>query len=187
MTETGADIALLLAASRAGDESARQALYAAVHRELSAIAAFLLRREGRAVSLQTADLVNEAALRLLQSGALPAREKAHFLSIAARAMRNVLVDAARRRDADKRRRVAVTLNTDAGAEDRPFELLALEAALARLKAVDPERAEIVVMRYYGGMTTEEIAAHLGVSESTVKRAWRAACAWLKGAMDDERS
>ena len=177
------DIIKLLAASRSGDHAAQGRLDAAVYGELSAIAAILLRREGRPISLSTSDLVNEAAVRLLASAEAPPADRAHLLALCARVMRHVLVDAARKRVAEKRRKITVTLNTEDGAhQDNPMELMALETALLRLKVIDPERAEIVVMRYYGGMTTEEIALVLGVSESTVKRAWRAACAWLKEAM-----
>ncbi len=174
----------MLTASRAGDEAARARLDEAVYGELSSIASILLRREGRALTMATHDLVNEAALRLLQSAEAPPVERAHFLALSARVMRNVLIDAARKRAAEKRRKITVTLNTEHGAHhDNPMELVALETALVRLKALDSERAEIVVMRYYGGMTTEDIALVLGKSESTVKRSWRAACAWLKDAME----
>lgn len=180
------EIVSLLAASRNGDEAARARLDEAVYGELSSIASVLLRREGRAISMATHDLVNEAAVRLLQSAEAPPEERAHFFALSSRIMRNVLVDAARRRAAEKRRKITVTLNTDHGApQDNPMELVALETALMRLKAIDPDRAEIVVLRYYGGMTTEDIALALGKSESTVKRSWRAACAWLKEAMEDD--
>lgn len=176
----------LLAASRKGDEAARARLDEAVYSELSAIASLLLRREGRAMSMATHDLVNEAAVRLLQSSEAPPEERAHFFALSARIMRNVLVDAARKRAAEKRRKITVTLNTEHGApQDNPMELVALETALMRLKAIDPERAEIVILRYYGSMTTEDIALALGKSESTVKRSWRAACAWLKEAMEND--
>ncbi|MFC2954116.1 ECF-type sigma factor [Marinicaulis aureus] len=176
----------LLAASRNGDEAARARLDEAVYGELSAIASHLLRREGRAISMATNDLVNEAAVRLLQSAEAPPAERAHFFALSSRIMRNVLIDAARRRAAEKRRKITVTLNTDHGApQDNPMELVALETALMRLKAIDPDRAEVVVLRYYGGMTTEDIALALGKSESTVKRSWRAACAWLKEAMEND--
>lgn len=176
----------LLTRSREGDEDARARLDEAVYAELFAIASGLLRREARPISLLTSDLVNEAAMRLLQSADALPEDRAHFLALSARVMRNILVDAARRRAAEKRRKITVTLHADVqGAQENPMELIALETALIRLKAIDAERAEIVVMRYYGGMTTEEIALVLGVSDSTVKRSWRAACAWLKEAMTDD--
>lgn len=186
MTGDGGDIGMLLARSREGDEAARARLDETVYAELLLIASRLLRREARPVSLLTSDLVNEAAMRLLQSPHTLPAERAHFLALSARVMRNILVDAARRRAADKRRKITVTLHPDLQDEQHnQAELIALETALIRLKAIDPERAEIVVLRYYGGMTTEEIALVLGVSDSTVKRAWRAACAWLKEAMSND--
>ncbi|WP_428410074.1 ECF-type sigma factor [Hyphococcus sp.] len=186
MTKGPEDIVSLLAASRKGDDAARARLDEAVYGELSAIASALLRREGRAISMATHDLVNEAALRLLQSAEAPPEERAHFFALSARIMRNVLIDAARKRAAEKRRKITVTLNTEHGApQNNPMELVALESALMRLKAIDPDRAEIVVLRYYGGMTTEDIALLLDTSESTVKRSWRAACAWLKEAMEND--
>lgn len=185
MAEGSNGIIALLEASRAGDEEANIRLDAAVYSELSAIASILLRREGKPVSLATSDLVNEAAVRLLQSADAPPAERAHFMALSARIMRNVLVDAARKRGAEKRRKITVTLHTEQPAQrENPMEIVALETALMRLKAIDPERAEIVVLRYYGGMTTEDIALSLGISESTVKRSWRAACAWLKEAIED---
>lgn len=179
------EIQTLLAASREGDKAARDALFEVVHRELSAIAAFLLRGEHQARTLATGDLVNEAVLRLLQTPEAVAEDKAHFLSIAARVMRQVLIDAARKRNADKRQVVAVTLteNCADGEEAVQFEFQALETALARLRMIDAQRADIVIMRYYGGMSIQEIALDLGVSESTVKRSWRAARAWLRDAIE----
>ncbi len=185
MSDGDNDIVTLLTQSRGGDEAARARLDEAIYAELFVIASGLLRRELRPISLLTSDLVNEAAMRLLQADALP-EDRAHFLALSARVMRHVLVDAARRRAAEKRRKITVTLHADVqGAQESPMELIALETALIRLKAIDAERAEIVVMRYYGGMTTEEIALVLGVSDSTVKRSWRVACAWLKEAMTDD--
>ncbi|MEZ5893262.1 MAG: ECF-type sigma factor [Parvularculaceae bacterium] len=182
-----AGFAGLVTASRSGDMAARSRLDEAIYAELYAIAQILMRREAPRVSFSSSDLVNEAALRLLQSAEAPPEDRAHFLALSARVMRNVLIDAARRRAADKRRKVTVTLHTDqADAAANPMELIALETALMRLKAIDPERAEIVIMRYYGGMTTEEIALVLGLSDSTVKRAWRAACAWLKEAIEHDK-
>lgn len=177
-------ISYLLENWRAGDDEAKEELFNAIHLELYKIASFLLRREGRPISLSTGDLVNDATLRLLQSNDISSTDKAHFLALAARVMRHVLIDAARKRHAEKRRKIAVTLTSNEIANDLyPFEFQALETALLRLKAIDPDRAEIVVMRYYGGMTSEEIGQVIGVSEATVKRSWRVARAWLRGAIE----
>ncbi|WOI54422.1 ECF-type sigma factor [Parvularcula sp. LCG005] len=187
MTATEPDFLDRLRASRAGDAEAQAVIYDMIHRELSAIAAYLLRREYGRISMLTGDLVNEAVLRLLQSPVSSADDKAHFLSIAARVMRQVLVDAARRRGAEKRRKITVTYSASAEvAQDNAVELQALETALLRLRVIDPERADIVIMRYYGGLSTDEIASAMGVSESTIRRSWRATRAWLKGAIEDDQ-
>lgn len=186
MTENTENIVVLLEKWRDGDIAAREILFAAIHAELSQIAAFLLRREADNISISTGDLVNEATLRLLRSGETTPTDKAHFLALSARVMRHVLIDTARKREAEKRRKITVTLTGNEHVVDvKPFEFQHLETALIRLKAIDPDRAEIVIMRYYGGMTFEEIAQATDVSESTVKRSWRATRAWLRGAMTDD--
>ena len=177
-----------LRAANAGDEAAQKAVYEDVHAELSRIAGALLRREGPRASISAGDVVNEAVVRLLAGDAVDANDRAHFLAIAARVMRQVLADAGRRRGAEKRRKITVTFTENAGdavaAVKSPYDAQALETALIRLAAIDPARAEIVAMRYYGGMTSEEIAIVRGVSEATVRRSWRATRAWLKEALDD---
>lgn len=185
MSESTVNIIELLEAFQAGDANAGERLFSALHDSLHDIAYFLKRRDFGPVSLSTGDLVNEAVVRLLQSD-ISAQDKAHLLALCARVMRNALVDAARRRNADKRRKITVTLNGQEVAEDgQSVNVQKLETALIRLKAIAPDRAEIVILRYYGGMTLEEIGAVLGVSESTVKRSWRASRAWLREALEDE--
>lgn len=185
----GGDFLDRLRAANAGDADARAAVFEDVHAELSRIAGALLRREGGRVSVSAGDVVNEAVVRLLSGRAVDANDRAHFLAIAARVMRQVLIDAGRRRGAGKRRKITVTLTDSAeGAAERaggaPYDAQALETVLIRLSAIDPQRAEIVAMRYYAGMTSEEIGLVLGVSEVTVRRSWRATRAWLKEALDD---
>ncbi|MEO1013803.1 MAG: ECF-type sigma factor [Pseudomonadota bacterium] len=175
-----------LRAANAGDERAKADVYEAAHAELSRIAGALLRREGGPVSFSVGDVVNEAVVRLLTTPVADVSDKAHFLAIAARVMRQVLVDAGRRRGAEKRRKITVTLTAGADAPaDAPLDAQRLETVLIRLAAIDPQRAEIVTMRYYAGMTSEEIGCVLGVSEATVRRSWRATRAWLKEALNDD--
>ncbi len=175
-----------LRAANAGDADARAEVYEAAHAELSRIAGALLRREDGPVSFSVGDVVNEAVVRLLTSPAASVSDKAHFLAIAAKVMRQVLIDAGRRRGAEKRQKITVTLTPDAETPaDVPYEAQRLETVLIRLAAIDPQRAEIVTMRYYGGMTSEEIGCVMGVSEATVRRAWRATRAWLKEALDGD--
>ncbi|MBI1394075.1 MAG: sigma-70 family RNA polymerase sigma factor [Alphaproteobacteria bacterium] len=180
---------LRLRAANAGDAVAQAAVYEDAHAELSRIASSLLRREGGPVSVSVGDVVNEAVARLLAGRSVDANDRAHFLAIAARVMRQVLVDAGRKRGADKRRKITVTLTDGVdganGPNGAPYDAQALETALIRLSAIDAQRAEIVAMRYYGGMTSEEIGLVLGMSEATVRRSWRATRAWLKEALDGE--
>ncbi|MEE9329695.1 MAG: ECF-type sigma factor [Parvularculaceae bacterium] len=174
-----------LAAWQQGDEAARNALIASIHAELGAISRMLMRGEQRRISIATDDLVNEALVKVLQSNSLKINDRAHLLALCASVMRHTLVDAARRRGRGKRG-IAVTLATGQELIDEPdVDLLSLEHALLRLKAIDPGSAELVEMRYFGGMTMEDIAEVLDVSPSTVKRSWRAARAWLKGAIQND--
>ena len=133
-------------------------------------------------TLNTTALVHEAYLKLSRSGTLEVTDRAHFFAVAARAMRQILVDAARRQMAQKRGGDApplVTLDESLYHQPiRPDQLLALDEALARLDAADPRRARVVEHRIFAGLTSDETAALLGVSRPTVERDWRAARAWL---------
>lgn len=169
-----------------GDETARNRLIELVHGELETIASHVLRGEQRCISLVTGDLVNEAILKVLQLREVRLNDRAHLLALSARVMRRVLIDAARRRNAGKRDGQRVTLAADAGGPVGPtMDLMALERALVRLSALDVERARIVEMRYFAGMSLEEVAAVLQVSPATVKRSWMVARAWLREAMDND--
>lgn len=172
----------LLVAWRGGDTAARDELFDLVYRELRQISAALLRSE-RNSSLSTGDLVNEAVLRLIRLDRIEWADKAHFLALSARAMRRALVDHARKKRTDKRHHDKVTLMTQVhGGGMEKLELDRLDKALIRLQAIDPERAEIVELRYFGGLSLEEVAEVMGTSDSTVKRHWRVARAWLADAL-----
>jgi RNA polymerase sigma factor (TIGR02999 family) len=171
----------LLQRSRGGDGPAVSELVPLVYGELRRIAARSLRRERPGHTLQATALVHEAYLRLLKDEHLSFQNRAHFLGIAARAMRQILVEHARARDADKREggRRRITLDEAVAASaTREVDLLALDEALERLAALDDRHARIVELRFFGGLTNEEAAEALGVSVATVKRAWTAARAWL---------
>lgn len=145
------------------------------------MAARQLRRERPGHTLQPTALVHEACLRLLKDERLSFQDRAHFLGIAARAMRQILVEHARARDAAKRggARQRVTLQEHLAPVEGPsLDLLAVHEALDRLATLDPDHARIVELRYFGGLTNEETAAAIDVSPATVKRAWTVARAWL---------
>lgn len=185
--DTKASIKTLLSNWRNGDMSARDRLFDLLYSDLRQVSAALLRNESNA-SLSTGDLVNEAAIRLMRLDQIEWADKAHFLALAARAMRRVLIDHARKKNSNKRQHQKVTLISRFGAAgvDR-VELDVLEKSLIRLNLIDPEKVEIVEMRYFGGMTLEDIAEVKNVSLSTVKRNWRIARAWLLDALNEARS
>jgi RNA polymerase sigma factor (TIGR02999 family) len=171
----------LIEQARGGDAPALEQLVPLVYNELRRLAARYMRRERAGQSLQATALVHEAYLRLLKDADLSFENRAHFLGIAARSMRQILVEHARARDADKRggERRRITLD-EAVAAGQPLDvdLLAVDMALERLAQHDPHQARIVELRFFGGLTNEETAEALGISPATVKRSWAVARAWL---------
>lgn len=163
---------------QAGDRQAGNRLFGELQRELDLIAAAKLAGEKNS-SLSTGDLVNEAVIRLSRLKKIDLQDKAHILALASRVMRQVLVDHARKRDSGKRSHNKVTLVTNVGVWDRPIELLTLDWLLDELKEMDQERADIVEMRFFGGMSIADIALVLELSEATVKRRWVSTRAWLQ--------
>jgi RNA polymerase sigma factor (TIGR02999 family) len=179
------DITGLLGALRAGDRSALGRLVPLVHGELHAAAHRQLLRARPGDTLGTTALVNETYLKLADAGAVSLRDRAHFFAVAAMAMRQIIVDYARRSQAQKRGGGAdvVTLNQDLLAAPRkPEEFIALDEALTRLAAVAERPARVVELRYFGGMSVEDTAAVLEISPRTVKREWQKARAWLYDAL-----
>lgn len=175
------EVTRLLAAVRAGDDAAVDRLFPLVHGELRAIAARLLRREAPGHTLEPTELVHEAYLRLAAAGPGGAENRAHFLGIAARAMRHLLVDHARRRKSAKRGGGVVPLRVSSaqvGINLDSDELLALDDALDRLSELEPRLRQVVECRFFGGLTEEETAAALNVTSRTVQRDWAKARAWL---------
>lgn len=156
-----------------------------VYDELRRLAASYLRRERPGQTLQATALVNEAFVRLSQEHGKPFENRTHFLAIAALSMRQILVQRARARHADKRGGGAERITLDesiAGApvsENDGVDVLALDEALTRLAAFDPQQARLVELRYFGGLTIEETAETLEISPATVKRQWVLARAWLR--------
>lgn len=178
-----ASVTDLLAAARGGDAGALDRVYALAYEELRGLARAV--RRGRSNSLTTTAIVHEAYLKLIPSRTLEWKDRRHFFGVAARAMRQVLVDAARRRMAAKRGAGAlpITLPEDVHSGPvGPTELLDLHAALERLEAMDRRLARMVELRFFAGLSVEDTAQTVGVSTATVKRDWRAARAWLAHAL-----
>ncbi|MCU0627143.1 MAG: sigma-70 family RNA polymerase sigma factor [Gemmatimonadaceae bacterium] len=179
------DVTQLLSAWSAGDRAALDALLPAVYAELRRQADRVLRHQASGHTLQPTALVHEAWLRLVAQRPAQLEGRAHFVAVAARCMRQVLVDAARARNADKRGGGvhAVTLDPQAdlpaGTGETGLDILALDEALARLATIDPQQARLVELRYFVGLTLDETAAALGVSAATVSREWAVARRWLR--------
>jgi RNA polymerase sigma factor (TIGR02999 family) len=177
----------LVARVRAGDREARDELFTVVYDELRLKARLELARAGRA-SLSTTVVLHEAYVKLRGAERLTPEDQGHFMRIAARAMRSVIIDRARRRLSKKRGgdQQLVDLNGVEVAGDAQAEsLVALDDALLRLEGEDPRLAEVVHLRYFAGMSIAETAAALGVSERTVKRDWRLARAILHAELTDD--
>lgn len=175
---------LLLAWGR-GDAGAFDRLVPLVHDELRRLARRYMRRERPDHTLQATALVNEAYLRLIAASRVRFQNRAHFFAIAARVMRQILVDFARSRRASPRGGAGQVTLDDAlvpWSVRRP-DLVALDEALQRLEVVHPRKSHVVELRYFGGMTLDEAATVLGISRDTVKRDWRFAKLWLLRELD----
>jgi RNA polymerase sigma factor (TIGR02999 family) len=175
------DVTRMLLDWSQGNQEALDRLMPLVYDELRRLARRCLRREPSGHTLQATALVNEAYLKLIQQSDVQWQNRAHFFAIAARLMRRILVDHARRHQASKRGGMVHRLPLDEALdvpEAQEVDLIALEEALIELARLDPEQCRIVELRFFGGLTVEEIAEVLGVSISTVKREWIMAKAWL---------
>lgn len=180
MPETGA-VSGLLRAWGNGDVEAREKLMPLVYAELRRRAAAYLNREREDHTLQPTALVHEAYLRLVGQQRVVWQNRAHFYGVAAQTMRRILVDHARGRGRDKRFGAAIRVSLDdrlPGVQPADCEMLLLDRALGELAALDPRQAQIVELRYFGGLTEREIASVLDVSRSTVTREWVIAKGWL---------
>jgi RNA polymerase sigma factor (TIGR02999 family) len=174
----------LLVAWRQGDDAALARLLPLVHTELREIARRCMSGERPGSTLQATALVNEAFLRLIDVKRVDWQNRAHFMAMAARLMRRILVDAARARQAEKRggQQIRVTFDEALPGVDRGADLLRLDDALAALRAVDERKGQVVELRFFGGLSLEETAQALGVSTKTVARDWEFAKAWLQREM-----
>lgn len=177
-----AQTTILLTQAQAGDARAAERLAPQVYEELRRLAAVYLRGERPDHTLQPTALVHEAYLRLIDASRVDWCDRAHFFRTAARAMRRVLVDHARARGAEKRagawQRITLAgLDPESAGPD--FELLALDELLERLAVLHERHAQVVELRFFGGLTIAETAVALGVSETTVEDDWAMARAWLQ--------
>jgi RNA polymerase sigma-70 factor (ECF subfamily) len=164
-----------------GDSRALERLTPAVADELKRIARRSMRRERGGHTLQTTALVNEAYLRLVDVSGVAWTDRAHFFAISARIMRRILVEAARARMAEKRggEALRVTFDENLPAPTRESELVALDEALEALAQFDQRKAKMVELRFFGGLSVQETAHVLGISEQSVHRDWRLARSWLQ--------
>jgi RNA polymerase sigma factor (TIGR02999 family) len=174
------DITQVLKRWSQGDRTAGDELMNRVYAQLRQIAQIRLSGERPDHTLQPTALVHEAWLKIVQGEAVPWQDRVHFIAVAARAMRQIIIDNGRRRRASKRQMpdTPTLLLQAAGQADQSVDLMALDQALERLEALDERQARVVELRYFGGLTTDEIAQVMDVSTATINRCWRAARSWL---------
>jgi len=164
-----------------GNKAALDRVIPLVYQELRRLAHRQMRRERTGDTFQTTALINEAYLRLVDYARVRPRDRAHFFAIAAQAMRRILIERARSRRSTKRGSGAEKVSLDEVADvshERAADLVALDEALTKLALIDPRKAQIVELKYFGGMTIEEAAEVLEVSTPTVERDWHMAKIWL---------
>ena len=184
-----AEITQLLRAWQGGDPAALEKLTPLVYSELHRVAQRVMYRENPAASLQATALVHEAYLRLVNVADVNWHDRAHFFAVSARMMRRIVVDAVRARTAEKRGGgvVKVDLDESVDASDgRGPELIALDDALDALARFDARKAQVVEMRFFGGLSVEESAAVLKISPESVMRDWKLARAWLMREVSDKQ-
>lgn len=188
-TPSSNDVTQLLLDWGNGNEAALDDLIPLVYAELHRLAGRYMGREGRGHTLQTSALINEAYLRLVDQKRMQWQNRAHFFGVAARLMRQILVDHARSRSRAKRGGGAqmVSLAEQSVISKEIEDVIALDDALKNLSEMDPRKSQIVEMKFFGGLTTEEVAEVLNVTTRTVEREWRKAKAWLYKAVTGDKS
>lgn len=183
----GVHVVELLAAIRRGEAGAADQLFSLLYPDLRRMAHARLRRSGHLTLLDTTGLVHEAYMRLFKAGTLEAGDRGQFMAYAARVMRSVVVDFVRRRAADRRGGDVVHVELDesaAGLSDpRELEVMRIDEALEELAAIDERLVRVVEMRYFAGMTEEQVAEALGLSRRSVTRDWEKARLFLAAALD----
>jgi len=180
-SESG-EITQLLANMKLGNADAEARLISLLYRDLRRVAGSHMRNERADHSLQPTALVHEAYLRLRKVHSIDWQSRSHFLAVAAHTMRQILVDHARAKHAGKRglewNQVSIEVGELSAALESSVDMVVLDEALGRLETFDQRQAKVVEMRFFGGLSEDEIGAQLGISERTVKREWRIAKAWL---------
>ena len=190
MRRSSQEITRLLVAWNRGEESALAQLTPLVHGELRRLARSYLRRERGNHTLQTDALVNEAYLRLIDLSRVEWRDRVHFLALSARLMRRILVDYARSKNYQKRGGAVLRIPLDEAQDftiNRSADLVALDEALVALAAVDARKAQVIELRFFGGLSVAETAETLQVSQQTVMRDWRLAKVWLLRELSGDKS
>jgi RNA polymerase sigma-70 factor, ECF subfamily len=190
MITASQDVTRLLVDWSNGDQAALDKLLPLVNYELRQLARRYMRRESPGHTLQTSALINEAFLRLIDQERVRWQNRAHFFGVAAQLMRRVLIDHARSHRYAKRGGGALKVSLDEAAavtEARAAELLAVDEALEKLTKMDARKGRIVELRFFGGLTEVEAAEVMGVSLPTAQREWRAAKAWLRRMLTDEKT
>jgi RNA polymerase sigma factor (TIGR02999 family) len=171
-----------------GDEEAAARVFPLVYDELHRMASAMFRRERQDHTLQTTAVIHEAYLNLMKGRQVDWQNRAHFFGLMTRIMRRVLVDHARSHNRSKRGggsfKVAIEEADGASIEESP-DVVALDEALTRFSEIDPEKARVIELRFFGGLTIEETAVCLGISKATVIRQWRLARAWLYTELSEE--
>ena len=179
----------LLLRAENGEAGAAEALFPIVYDELRGLAGRMFRSPCRGQTLQPTALVHEAYVRLIDGHSVAVSGRTHFVRLAAKAMREILVDHARRRQALKRgghaKRVTMSSTIDSGEAESALDVLTLHEAIERLASLDERQAQVVELRFFGGMSVEHAAELLGVSPRTVELDWRVARAWLRRELGEE--
>ena len=189
MGEVQDDITGWLADWQQGDATARDRVFSRLYAEMKRLAATVLRSESGHHTLQPTALLNDALMKLIQARPPDVADRGHFVRVVARAMRQILVDRARRKLADKRGGGQVPQSLDdieVAGMGSPEELIALDSALATLATLDPRAAAVVEMRVFAGFTIDETARALDIHPSAVNREWAQASAWLREQLGDDR-
>jgi RNA polymerase sigma-70 factor (ECF subfamily) len=189
-TTVSHEVTQLLVAWSRGDRAALDQLMPMVYAELRRLARHYVRQEYAEHTLQPTALIHEAYLRLIDARQVHLENRAHFFAIAARLMRQILVDFARERGSLKRGGSGIRVSLEKApilSKQRDLDMVALDEALSALAEVDGRKSQVVEMRFFGGLTEEEIAAALDVSPETVRRDWRLAKSWLRQKLSGEQS